>query len=385
MIIIDKPYISKELKDYLDISQIPVLKSPISISENDGHSFNLVDDNEFVNLYGENSRLYTLSENSLDWINKNINDESLLSCINIMKDKFLFREKISSLYPNFYFKKVCMEDLDKLDIAKSEYPLILKPVVGFFSAGVYALNNEEDFKNAIHDIKTTYSKWKSIFPASVVGENEFILEQYITGDEYAVDAYFDEKGKAVVLNIMAHEFSSSTDVSDTLYYTSKEILEKYVSVFENYLNNINTVLGVKNIPFHVEMRINENNEIAPIEFNPLRFAGWCTTDITYFAFGYFTYDYYLNNKRPDWNKLLKDKDDKKYALILLNKPSSYVVGNVFEYEALKKDFTKVLCLRELDYTKVENPFGFLFTETPYSNLDELTRITNSDLTQYIKK
>ena len=238
---------------------------------------------------------------------------------------------------------------------------------------------------AIDDIKESYGKWKSIFPVSVVGDNEFILEQYISGDEYAIDAYFDENGQAVVLNILVHDFLSQSDVSDTLYYTSKEIIEKYVAIFEDYLNSINTVLGVKNFPFHVEVRMNETNDIVPIEFNPLRFAGWSTTDITYLAFGFFTYDYYFNNKRPNWEELLKGKDNKKYTLILLYKPSSYSSGNIFDFETLKKDFTKVLRLRELNYTKSENPFGFLFVETANSNLTELTRIKNLDLSQYIIK
>jgi hypothetical protein len=152
-------------------------------------------------------------------------------------------------------------------------------------------------------------------------------------------------------------------------------------LFANYKAAICHMTGLTEV---LSRRINEKNEIAPIEFNPLRFSGWSTTDITYFAFGFSTYDYYFNNKRPDWGKLLKGKDNKKYTLILLNKPSSYSDGDVFDFEMLKKDFTKILCLRELDYTKKENHFGFLFTETSYSNLAELTKITSSDLSQYIR-
>ncbi len=385
MIIIDKPYISEELKNYLDMSQIPVLKSWISEKENKGHFFNLIPEKDFAKLYKENARIYTLSENSLDWIHKNIENSSLLSCIDIMKDKFIFREKIRNLYPDFYFEKIDIDDLDNLKIKTSDYPLILKPVVGFFSAGVYALMDEHCLKIAIEDIKKTYGNWKSIFPASVVGEKEFILEQYITGREYAVDAYFDENGRGVVLDILVHEFASESDVRDTLYYTSKDILEEYVPIFEAYLNNINTVLGVKNFPFHMEVRINQANEIMPIEFNPLRFAGWCTTDITKFAFGFYTYDYYFNNIRPNWDELLKGKEGKKYTLILLNKPEDYAKGEIFDFEMLEKDFVKILCLRKLDYSKQENPFGFLFTETLNENINELTRIMNSDLREYIVK
>lgn len=59
-----------------------------------------------------------------------------------------------------------------------------------------------------------------------MGNAVFILEQYITGEEYALDAYYDENGRAVLLNIMKHDFACSSDVSDRLYYTGKEIIEK---------------------------------------------------------------------------------------------------------------------------------------------------------------
>ncbi len=384
MIIIDKPYISEELKAYLDDSQVPVLESEIARVENQGHRFNLMDEKTFAQRYKEGARLYTLSENSLDWIKKNIEDDTLIHAIEVMKDKYLFRQKIQELYPDFYFQKVKMKELGELEINPERFPLVLKPVVGFFSAGVYVLNNEEDLEKSIMDLKETYGRWKNIFPSTVVGEDEFILEQYIVGNEYAVDAYYDEEGCSVVLNVLAHEFSSQSDVSDTLYYTSKEILEKYVPTIETYLNQVNNILGIKNFPFHMEVRVTEDGVIIPIEFNPLRFAGWCTTEITRFAFGFFTYDYYFRGVRPDWKQLLEGKDNMKYPLILLKKPVDLSDNVRFDYEKLKQDFTKVLCLRTLDYSRQENPFGFLFVETPYECQEELTRIMKSDLSEYIQ-
>ena len=35
--------------------------------------------------------------------------------------------------------------------------------------------------------------------------------------------------------------------------------------------------GLKNFPLHTEVRVNEKGEIIPIEVNPMRFGGWCTT------------------------------------------------------------------------------------------------------------
>lgn len=105
MIIIDKPYISEELKQYLDNARIPVLQNSIAQSENVGHNFTLYTDDVFAALYNDMSRLYTLSENSLEWIKKHIPNKYLHNCIELMKDKYAFREKIQPLYPNFSLKK----------------------------------------------------------------------------------------------------------------------------------------------------------------------------------------------------------------------------------------------------------------------------------------
>jgi hypothetical protein len=90
----------------------------------------------------------------------------------------------------------------------------------------------------------------------------------------------------------------------------------------------------------------------------------------------------LNDKKPDWQKLLEGKEEKLYTLIVLDKPSCYDSDDLFDYDLLQTHFEKILCLRKLNY-KEEKPFGFLFTETTSANFEELTRIMESDLTEYL--
>lgn len=383
MIILDKPYVSRELLQYCMESQVAVLKNDYAKALNTENKLNLVEAGEFSKKINGGARVYTLSENSLDWVKTHTSSATVANGIAIMKDKYLCREKIATMHPNFYFAKVNTAELDAYEIAESSFPLVLKPVVGFFSAGVYILRNQADFLMAKKDIKESYSKWKELYPASVIGESEFILEEYITGEEYAVDAYFDSKGATVVLNIMAHEFSSETDVSDTLYYTSKAVIEKHLAKLTEYFDKVNGILGLSSFPFHAEVRITEAGDIRPIELNPLRFAGWCCTDLAYFAYGFRTYDYYLNDKRPDWQSLLAGKDNIKYTMIIIAKPDTFKVGDVFDYDAVVASFEKVLCLRKLDYNLPQNPFCFLYTETKASRQCELDNILHSTLEEYI--
>src|SRR5665647_275959 len=143
MIILDKPYISNEMKDYMNYSQNAVLNNEMALNENQGQHFNVVEKNEFIKLYQNGERLYTVSENSIDWIYQNIPDEKLINCINIMKDKVKFRGLLKEMYPDFFYKEIAASDLKNLDFSELSLPLIIKPSVGFFSVGVYTVTNED--------------------------------------------------------------------------------------------------------------------------------------------------------------------------------------------------------------------------------------------------
>jgi len=68
MIILDKPFVSDEIKDYLDKSQNVVLKNETALLENKGHNLNIVEKEEFIQAFHKGDRLYKVSENSINWI-----------------------------------------------------------------------------------------------------------------------------------------------------------------------------------------------------------------------------------------------------------------------------------------------------------------------------
>lgn len=190
----------------------------------------------------------------------------------------------------------------------------------------------------------------------------------------------------VVLNIMKHIFSSGTDVNDRVYITSKEIIENYKNPITIFLTEIGKRAELRNFPAHVEVRIDENGFVAPIEVNPLRFGGWCSTpDLAWHAFGINLYEYLFQQKQPDWNLLLKDKDGAVFSNIVLNNSTGIEGKHIqsFDYEKLLADFEKPLELRKADFSKFPL-FGFLFCETRKQNMQELESILMSDLNEYVK-
>ena len=84
---------------------------------------------------------------------------------------------------------------------------MLKPSVGFCSMGVHAVHDRDDWQRALSDIAQNASAWHDLYPESVVGTGSFMLEGYLEGTEYALDAYFDETGAAHVLDVLRHDFA----------------------------------------------------------------------------------------------------------------------------------------------------------------------------------
>ena len=78
--------------------------------------------------------------------------------------------------------EIYLDDLAKLEKEDLPYPLILKPAVGFFSLGVYKLNNSGDWPKVQARIKNEITKGSDYYPEQVFNSSRFILEECIPGD-----------------------------------------------------------------------------------------------------------------------------------------------------------------------------------------------------------
>lgn len=386
MIILDAPYVSEFLKKTAAELQITVLKNDMAAGLKTENDLNLLEEAEFIELIKEKGEcaLYSNSENSIGWISENLGFTGMPEKIELFKNKVKFRELLERLYPELYFKGVKFEELDELRVEEIGKPFIIKPAVGFFSLGVHKVSTDAEWDSVLKLIKSEVGEIKELYPAQVLDVENFIIEGNIEGDEFAVDAYFNREGKPVVLNIFKHIFSSENDVGDRVYFTSKKVIETYREAVEDLLREIGKLVGLRNFPLHLELRIGEDRRVQPIELNPMRFAGLCTTDIAYFAYGINTYRYFLEQLEPDWDRILADKEGKSFCLVMLNRPDNLDLKEVkaFDYEKLLSDFENPLELRRFDHEKY-GFFGYMFTETTDSNWQEIERILKSDLREYI--
>lgn len=386
MILLDKPYVSNFLKETIVKYDFPALDTG-NITEKG--ELSLIQPEEVIESFRNdpNSRLYTNSENSINWVVNHLGFTKLPEYINVFKNKVEFRKLIQQIYPNFFFREVSLSEIDEIRLEELPMPFIIKPAVGFLSLGVHKVLIHNDWDRVKQLIRDEFTEAKCLFPIEVVNASSFLIEEIIEGEEFAFDAYFDEHGEATVLGISKHLFSSETDVSDRVYYTSKDTIKSYLPQFLDFVKELGDRANLRNFPVHVEVRVDKNGVLIPIEVNPMRFGGWCTTaDLTHYATKLNPYHCFLNNIKPDWNKILEEMDDDFYSLVILDNSTGVPSKEIakFDYDALLNKFVKPLELRKVDY-KMYSIFGMLYTQTPKDQFAEIEEILISDLRGFVEK
>ncbi|MBL4939600.1 MAG: ATP-grasp domain-containing protein [Lutibacter sp.] len=388
MILIDKPYVSDFLIKTIKENNFEIVATKEAkelVSDDSLNWISEIDAKKSIEN-NPNQPVYSNSENSISWIEQNLNKTILLNQINVFKNKVRFRELLKDTYPNYFFEGVKFEELDKVVVTNLKFPFIIKPAVGFFSLGVHKVDEPSEWEEVLVKIKKDIDHIQGFYPTNVLDATYFIIEECIEGEEYAIDCYYNDKGEAVILNIMHHIFSSGKDVSDRVYSTSKNIISSVLPIVQKLVTIIGEKANLKKFPIHIEVRIDKKGTIIPIEVNPMRFGGWCTTgDMAWYAYGINSYNYFFNEKKPNWEEIFKNKGHEKYSLILLDNTSGIEQSDIksFNYDLLLKDFEKPLLLRKVAL-KQYPIFGFVFTETSESNEEELKSILTSNLRKYIK-
>ncbi|MGL1930702.1 MAG: ATP-grasp domain-containing protein [Desulfotalea sp.] len=388
MFLVDKPYISDFFKETIRHYNIPVVKTAVldDFAELYEDS-NLISEKEAIEAVkeGRNSPIYSNSENAIAWFSRNVPFSDIPGKIEIFKNKAKFREAIKPLYPEFFFQEVDVKEICKLDYASLPKEFIIKPTVGFFSLGVHKVSSQEQWQSTIIEIEQELEEIVKLYPKEVLQTESFIIEECIDGDEFAIDAYWDENGTAVILGILNHRFASSEDVSDRVYSTSTKIIQENINEFRQFVQKVGEITGCKKFPVHIELRRQADGTLIPIEFNPMRFGGWCSTaDLTYKAFGINPYACYFSQSKPQWDLAMMEREDKIFSLVILDNSTGYSANEIasFDYDLLLTDFVNPLELRKIDYN--EHPvFAFLLTETPVEETAELDSILISDLKKYV--
>ncbi len=384
MLLVDKPYVSDLLINTIRKNNWPVVATDIAREMAPELEELFLSNEEAVKAYEQNPMMYVNSENTISWINKHLAHTKLPGQVNTFKNKGLFRDMLSDLYPDFRYKKIEYKQLQSFNPEEFGFPMIIKPAVGFFSMGIYVVENNQDWHNALKELSEELDQVKGVYPDEVMNSQLFLLEQLIPGNEYAVDVYFDEDSKPVILNIYEHIFTNAKDVNDRAYFTSVKVIDNTHDIFQEKLSYIGKKTGVKLFPMHIEFRITPEGEAIPIESNPLRFAGWCMTDMSKYSWRINPYEYFFNQQKPDWLSIFKGRTGRQFNAIIADIPRDISLEEIdyVDYKKFERDFSNLLHIHKTNYRQYP-VFAFAFSETRSADKQEVEHFLHSDLTEYI--
>lgn len=388
MIIAELPYVSDFLKQTIELNRFELVQTENTDFIFKGREANFISTEDAIKSFRQNpnQKFFTNSENSISWMVRHLGFTDLPRQIELFKNKVKFREFMKAWHPNYFFREIGFDELAGYDISGFPSSFVIKPAVGFFSLGVYIVNSHAEWLKVVEDIQNEIEQVRTLYPVEVFDSSKFIAEELIEGDEFAFDAYYGENGEPVILNIYQHPFASGNDVSDRVYLSSEEIVMGNLDKFTNWLKAIGKEARLHNFPLHVEVRVNSEGEIQPIEVNPLRFGGFCTTaDCTWFSYGVNSYEYFFNEQKPNWETIFKTRKDKLYSLLVLNNSTGVPGSRIskFNYEKVAACLDNPMEIRPVDYNQFPL-FGFIFAETRTDNYAELEYLLKSDLREFIE-
>jgi hypothetical protein len=332
--------------------------------------------------FGKDDKVCIASEVSIETIVSRMDDSSRKNTIESLKDKYIFRKTIASIYPEYQYQFVKASQIENLMITQKS---VIKPVKGVFGTAVRTIERasapqggrDTDLKNLAAELKAELSKNEGIFSDGVLSKEDFLVEEYIKGEEYAVDMFYDADGKPCIINICHHPIPENKAYLHILYYFSKEVFDRIYTKAKHFFTQLNQILNVTNITMHCEFKL-DDDRLMPIEINTLRYGGMGFGNMVFHALGINPYTYFLNNTEPDWQTIWEDRQEDIFCFFIAY---NGVNINLNEYkpnrERLKQQFTEILLERSFDY-QTQLAFGIYCLKETKENLANLLKIDFDD-------
>lgn len=245
--------------------------------------------------------------------------------IEYTRDKFLMRKLLQEAGIDNTASQIVKCEEEMIDFAKRYgYPIILKPVNGWASAGVSVIRSREKVSSAI--------EWfKYLAP-----EAQMYVEQFLVGDEFSVEA-FTEDGKHHIVCITKKfkDYDHMIEIGHVLPATLDEVKEQAIN---KLVIDVLDLVGVQNGGSHTEVILTSDGPRV-IE-NHVRFGGDCIPDLIKITSGLDLFDIWARQTMGE--KVLEEVINAKHnkiASIWFNTPETkgtlVEVKGVHEAEAIE--------------------------------------------------
>jgi hypothetical protein len=321
-------------------------------------------------------RICITADTELDDVMSRLEDETRLFAIRNLRDKFAFRQLLSAEYPKIKFRRIRLSDLPN-ETNRSASTYVLKPVKGCFGTGVRTITPGTNAPLLVREIQHELARNNNVLARLAADPEDFLIETFVHGEEYAVDMFYDEQAQPVITNIYHHPMPRNRAYLHMLYYSSREVFNLIYQPAMEFFAMLNDHLKVRAFPIHAEFKLNEGG-LVPVELNPLRFGGAGLANLGFYAFGLNAYQCFVDDRRPDWERIWRKERDMAYGFfIAYNGAHIDVTTHTPDWDRLRTLFSQILVEVPFNYQK-QLAFGVLYIADKVPALLELLQIEFDD-------
>lgn len=171
-----------------------------------------------------------------------------------------------------------------------------------------------------------------------------------------------------------HPIPENEQYLHMIYYSSKETFNNIYPLAKSFFENLNNQFNVTDFPMHCEFKL-VRNKLVPIEINPMRFGGMGLGNLAYHSFNINPYQYFLEDKEPDWKQVFQNIDEDLHFVyfIAYNSFSKDKRNHYPNVEKLRSNFSIIKLEQLFDYQK-QLAFGVFCLEETKENLNHLLKI-----------
>ena len=328
------------------------------------------------------------TETVMDEALKKMEDAGKKDLVSRLKNKVACRQMMASIFPDFFFREIPVRDLPMIELAPGE-KYFVKPIKGYWGSAAFPVDAQADRVALMHEIEAQLAKRTHIFSEQVVSKDRLIVEEFLEGEEYAVDMFFDESGEPVITNVCHHPLPKKRDYLHVVYYTSYEVYRKLYPKFIEFFQALNQSLHARSLPIHGEFKLHKG-KLTPVELNPLRFGSDGFADLSFHAFGFNPFLCFAENRAPDWEALWKGREEKIFAFYLGYNGSDFDAGHYRpDFRNFRRLFSNILSDMAMNYQETLAFAVMYIEEDSLERIHELLEVEFNeyfvDLKQYSKK
>jgi hypothetical protein len=320
--------------------------------------------------FSKNDKTCLTSEASIEILLEKTDDLARKNAMTVLKNKHQFREILREIYPDFDYYQLKLTEIEQLNVTQKS---VIKPLKGCFGTAVRVIDRDSDMKKIALELAAELAKNGAVFSENVLSKEDFLVEKFVGGEEYAVDMFFNDVGEPCIVQIYHHPMPENLAYLHMIYYASKEVFEHIYQKARDFFQKLNRILDVTNMAMHAEFKL-EREILFPIEINSMRFGGMGLGNMAFHGFGVNPYQCFLENREPNWTAIWQQNPTELFAyFIAYNGVKKNKATHQPNREKLQQQFSEILLAQNFDF-QTQLAFGVYVLKETKKSLPNLLAI-----------